>query len=119
MASASTKFGRVIACSRAPYLFIIAGVWWRAMSSSSTRADSRAGAVVVGRGGAAEGQLEVHVHVEHAGNDVMAPGVDDLLRVVQVGAERGDLLAGDAHIAGERSGGSHDIPALDDLIESH
>ena len=39
---------------------------------AAARAGARAGAVVVGRHGAAERQLEVHVHVEHAGDHVVA-----------------------------------------------
>ena len=45
---------------------------------AAPRAGAGAGAVVVGRDGAAEGQLEMDVHVEHAGKDVVPGGVDDL-----------------------------------------
>ena len=40
IASASMKLGRVIGWSRAPYFAISSGVWFRAINSSSTRADS-------------------------------------------------------------------------------
>jgi hypothetical protein len=63
----------------------------------------------------------VDVDVEHARKDVVSGGVDDLRAGpgLEVGGERGDLLAGDSDVAGERAGGSDDVPALDDAVELH
>jgi hypothetical protein len=85
------------------------------------RAGPGAGAVVVGRDGAAERQREMYVDVEHTRQHVVPGRVDDLRagRRLELDAERHDLLAGDADVAGERPSGSHDIPALDDPIECH
>ena len=72
---------------------------------AAPRAGPRAGAIVVGRDGAAEREREVHVDVEHAGEHVVPGRVDDLgaRRRARVDAERGDLLAGDADVADETS----------------
>ena len=87
----------------------------------AARPGAGAGAIVVRGDRAAEGQLEVHVDVEHAGQHVVPAGIDDLgaRSRLQVGAERGDLLARDADVAGEAAGGGDDVAAFDDAVESH
>jgi hypothetical protein len=63
----------------------------------------------------------VDVDVEHARKDVVAGGVDDVGAGpgLEVGAERGDLLAGDADVTGEAAGRGDDVAALDDAVEFH
>ena len=40
-------------------------------------------------------------------------------RGLEIRAERGDLLARDADVAGEGAGGGDDVAAFDDAIEFH
>ena len=62
----------------------------------------------------------MNVHVEHAGNHVMATGVDDFGTLcVECDAERGDLFVANADVAVEGAGGCHDVPGGDDGVESH
>ncbi len=88
---------------------------------AAPRARAGAGAVVVGRDGAAERQLEMDVHVEHAGQHVVAVGVDHVgaRARLEVGAEGRDLLPRDADVADEAAGGGDDVAALDDAVEFH
>ncbi len=77
----------------------------------------------VGRLGAAEGELEVGVRVDAAGDDVLAGRVDDGVgRGLEVGAERvragleqgDDLLAVDEHVGIDAPGGGDDGSAGDE-----
>jgi len=87
---------------------------------TGTRAGARSRAIVVGRHRAAEGELQVDVYVEHAGNHMVPPRVGHLgARRVEVHAERYDLLAPDADVAREAPAGSDDVAALYHSIESH
>ena len=74
---------------------------------------SRTGLEGVLREGAAEGQFHMGMHVDRAGNEVFAAGVDGLVgghpRGGQVAADQRDLLAVDQHVrAGRALGRDHD-----------
>src|SRR4029078_12194932 len=73
----------------------------------------------VSRDRTAERQLEVDVHVENAGDLVMALGVGDFRRFValETRAQRRNLLASDSNIADEAAGGVDYVAALDDSVE--
>ncbi len=67
---------------------------------------------VVGRRRAAERHVEVRVHVNAARQDVLAGGVDDLVRVdVERRADERDLLVLDEHVAFVEIGGGDDSSA--------
>jgi hypothetical protein len=80
-----------------------------------------AGGERVGREGAAERHLQVRVRVDAAGDDVRAVGVDDpvghprpLLGDVRAGrGQRGDALAVDEHVGGQRAGRVDDRATAD------
>ena len=86
---------------------------------AAPRRGDGAGLERVGRGGAAEGQLHVGVHVDAARDDVLAGGVDDLVggglggREPAGGADRGDGLAVDQHVVGDAPAGADDGAVLD------
>ena len=71
----------------------------------------------VAREGAAKGQLHVRVHIDTAGDDVLAAGVDDAVHAL-VGeiarcAECRDRLTVDEHVLGDHPGGRDDLAVLD------
>ena len=58
-----------------------------------------AGAVVVGRDGSAEGHIEMGVHVDAAGHDQQALGIDDgVAGGINAGADLGDGFAVEQHV---------------------
>ena len=81
---------------------------------AAERRGDRAGLEVVGRRGAAERHVHVRVHVDAAGQDVLALGVDHLVgRHGQRRADGRDLLALDEDVADVLIGGGDDGAVLD------
>ena len=67
--------------------------------------------------GTAEGQFEVRVHVDTAGDDVLAGGIDDPVAIGGGRAgevHRSDDLAVDQHVLGDLARGADDGSILDD-----
>ena len=88
---------------------------------AAARAGAGAGAVVVGGDGAAERQLEVDVHVEHAGDDVVAGGVDRRRARARRASEPNAAIFSPAmpDVADERPARGDDVAAFDDRVEFH
>src|SRR4051794_22183669 len=87
----------------------------------ATRAGAGAGPIVIGGDGAAEGELEVDVHVQHTGQHKVAGRVDnvDARGGLQIHAQGRDLLTRDAHVADEGAGWRHHGTAFDDSVDLH
>ena len=81
---------------------------------AAERRGDRAGLEIVGRGRAAERHVHVGVHVDAAGQDELALGVDDPIgRHRQGRADGGDLLALDEDVADVLISGGDDRAVLD------
>ena len=85
---------------------------------ATPRRGARAGLERVAGVRAAERHLHVRVHVDAAGDHVLAGGVDDpidaLVGEVAGRAERGHGLVGDQHVLGDHAGGRDDLAVLDE-----
>ena len=85
---------------------------------TAPRGSAGAGLERVAGQGAAKGHLHVGVHVDAAGDDVLAGRVDDpvaaFLGEVARRTERGDGLVGDQHVLGDHAGGRDDPAVLDE-----
>ena len=82
---------------------------------------ARAGLEIVGAGGAAERHIQMRVHVDPAGNDDAALGVENFRGVVdgEILADRDDLAAGDADVGRVRIRCGDDRAVANDGVESH
>ena len=80
-----------------------------------------AGLEVVGAGGAAEGHVEVSVHVDAAGNDEKASGVNHLAGVLdgELRGDGGNLVAVDADVGDVGIGGGDNGAVADDGVKAH
>ena len=80
-----------------------------------------AGLKIVGAGGAAEGHVEVGVHVDAAGDDEHANSVDDAGGVLdgEASGDGGDLFAVDAEIGDGGVGGGDDGAVTDYGVKAH
>ena len=90
-------------------------------SRAPKRRRARAGFEIVGAGRAAEGHVEMSVHVDAARENVPVGGVDDLLRVVarKIVSDGFDFAVGNGDVAGVGIGRGDHAPVDDHGIEAH
>src|SRR5579859_4168252 len=80
-----------------------------------------AGLEIVGAGGAAEGHIQMCVHIDTARNDEKSCGIDDAASIVdgELSSKRRDFVAADAEVRGEGVHRGNDRAVADDGVKTH